>query len=58
MITLKLYWWYLPIALFLIPFIYSKFRKSSGSFDLQIDTMLICAVCWFSAIGILLGKLF
>lgn len=54
-IAIVLRWWYLPIVLAIIPFIYGRIRKPSGDWDMQIDTMLIAAICWFSSVGVLIG---
>lgn len=53
--TITLHWWYAPIVLFIVPIAYAMLRKSSYTYDLQIDTMLLLAVCWFLGIGIMLG---
>jgi hypothetical protein len=55
--TITLYWWFLPIALFLLPFGYALIRTDGGDYDMQIDTMLIGAAAWLCAIGVLIGKL-
>lgn len=53
--TLILHWWYFPIILVILPFLYSLIRKSEGQYDFLIDTMVILIGCWASAIGILIG---
>ena len=55
--TITFRWWYLVIALVLIPIIYAMFRRPQSGWDMQIDSMLIAAVCWFAAIGIVIGHL-
>ena len=56
--TITIHWWYFPIILFTLPFVYSAIRGSQGDYDFQLDTMIIFAACWFFAIGITLGALF
>lgn len=51
-------WWYLPLVLFIIPFIYDKFRKPTGGWmNFEIDTMLVTAACWVSAIVSIITRL-
>lgn len=56
--TITIQWWMWCIALFILPFIYEKFRPLGGDYDFHIDSMLVLAVCWFLAIGIIIGKIF
>jgi hypothetical protein len=56
-VTIYLYWWYIPIVLFVLPFIYGWRREPSGDWDLGIDLMLVAVLCWAGAIGIVIGKL-
>ena len=54
-ITITLYWWVFPIVLFIFPVIYGMFRKSGGSYDFHLDTMLILVGCWALGIGLMVG---
>ena len=55
MIILKLYWWMLPIALLLIPFIYALVRERHGDYDFGLDVGCAFIVCWAGAIFFLIG---
>lgn len=55
--TITLHWWIFPIGLFIAPFVYSFFRSSGGDYDFGFDVMLAFAVCWFMALGILVGQI-
>ena len=56
MFTLKIYWWYLPLILFLLPLviIYFSYDKSNGFFS-DITPLITILVCWVSAISIIIG---
>jgi len=51
--TITLHWWYLPIALFLLPFLWLLIRRpdDSGMWgDMYLDVMLVGMISWISAI--------
>lgn len=56
--TITLSWWMIPLLLIAVPFVYGAIRQPCGDYDFAIDTALIGAVCWFMAVGIVIGKLF
>ena len=50
---ITLHWWYLPLALFLFPFLWLLIRRpdDSGMWgDMYLDVFFAIAVCWISAI--------
>ena len=49
MLNFPLYWWYIPIILFAIPFVYERFRKRGGRLDIDILGIAIYMGCWMSA---------
>jgi len=56
MITLKIYWWYLPLILFLLPFVFLHFYDdSSGYLSIDIIPILVVIVCWIASLSILIG---
>lgn len=57
--TINLSFWLIPIALFIIPILYGTFRPSQGGcwIDFQLDTFLITAVCWISAVIVIITRL-
>ena len=57
MVSVTVNWWYLPVLLFLIPFIYNYFRAPGGSYDFGFDVVGVGLVCWCLALGILFGRL-
>jgi len=54
-LTLMLYWWYLPIVLFLIPIVYCMFRGNQGAYDFGLDLIFIFGTCWSGALFTLIG---
>ena len=54
--TLTLHWWMLPVALFLLPFIWEAIRRDEGGyFDMHLDTLTLLFVGWAAAVGIIIG---
>ena len=55
--TLTIYWWYLPILLFIVPIIITQFIEKSGDYDFV--TPLLClatyGICWMGSLGIIIG---
>ena len=49
-LTISFFWWYIPLVLFIIPVIYSFFRKPEGQYDFMIDVMILFAACWVSVV--------
>ena len=56
MITLKLYWWFAPIILFLIPIIQITFHKDSD-WDMNFTGLILMALCWPGALFIIITRL-
>lgn len=52
---ITLAWWYAPVFLFAVPFIYGFFRKDGGQFDVGLDIAALGLGCWAGAIGLLIG---
>lgn len=52
MISITIYWWYLPIGLFVLPFVYMTFRKPQGDYDF---CMLLTLGSWIAAISLVIG---
>jgi len=56
MITLKIYWWYLPLILFFLPFVFMYFYDdSSGYLSIDITPILVVIGCWVASFSILIG---
>jgi len=51
-ITMTFHWYFIPIALFLFPFLYQVIRTpEAGTFgDMNLDGFLVLVVCWVSVI--------
>lgn len=58
MISIPLFWWYIPIILFLIPIIYEVFRESGGYIDFDPLGMVLLPLCWGSALSVCATKFF
>lgn len=57
--TLTISWWWLPIVLIIAPIVWIVIKRpASGDYGGDIMEVLIVAMCWFLAIGIMLGKFF
>jgi hypothetical protein len=56
--TITLHWWSVPLVLFLIPIFYAASYKRTGDYDFMLGPMLVFAICWPSAIAIVVTKLF
>lgn len=54
MITIPLFWWYIPLILFLIPIIVRIIDKS---YQRDLGFMLLALACWPSALAITITKL-
>jgi len=58
MISFKMYWWYVPIILFIIPIIREVFYHGSGNWwDFDFNGFLLFCICWIVAIAIIITKL-
>ena len=52
-LTINLHWWYIPLALFLFPFLYQVIRTPdhSGYYgDFNLDGFLVLVACWVGVI--------
>ena len=58
--TITLHWWYVSIALFVIPIIYNMLRTPDyGPFgDWNLDGLMWIVVCWVSCFFFTIAKLF
>ena len=56
--TITLHWWYVPVLFFLIPLVYTAFRRPTGDWDFRLDIIAIATFCWAFALAFTLGKLF
>lgn len=55
---ITLYWWYIPIILFIAPFIYTALRKPRGDYDFQFDVILCFLGCWCALLFFFIGRYF
>lgn len=55
---ITLYWWYIPIILFIAPFIYTALRKPQGDYDFQFDVILCFLGCWCALLFFFIGRYF
>lgn len=57
--TITLHWWMLPIALFLLPFVYRMIKPYEGGGgyfgSMDLEGMFFGIVSWAIAIGIIIG---
>lgn len=53
--TITLYWWMIPLALLVAPFVYFALHKSEGQWDFNLDFVIILIGSWAGAAAFLLG---
>lgn len=53
--TITLYWWILPLAAFLFPFVYVMVRKPEGGMFPNMLDPIIFMVSWAVALAIIVG---
>jgi len=55
--TITTHWWWLVIALIILPIIYSIVRKRNSDWDLMLDVAAAFFLSWGMAVGIIIGHL-